>query len=315
VSPAWTQYLLPCFVAPLALLALQTYARPRTRLEAFALGVATLGGLATLAGAAPWLAFTLWLPVAYGLVWLALAARSVWAARAAPWVESAPAARMRAAAAIAVALAFAAVFAWSLGGRFAGGRETVALAPPVRDGTWVVAQGGTSLLLNAHVEALDSRRLAAWKGQAYACDLVRVDARGLRARHWLPTRLDDFHTWNAPVYAPCAGRVLATRNDALDRMPPSVDPGGRAGNFVLLECGAVWVALAHLKQGSIAVERGAVVAVGTRLGLVGSSGTLDMPRLHVHAQRAGDPRSAFDATPLPIAFGGRVLGRNEFLSH
>jgi hypothetical protein len=181
----------------------------------------------------------------------------------------------------------------------------------VREGTWIVAQGGTSPLLNSHLEALDSRRLAAWKGQAYAYDLVRVDGRGMRARTLVPARLDEFHAWNAPVYAPCAGRVIATKNDAPDRMPPAIDRTIRIGNFVLLECGATWVLLAHLKERSVAVEQGAEVAAGARLALVGSSGTLDFPHLHVHSQRAGDLRSVFDAPPLLAVFGGRVRGRNE----
>lgn len=314
MSQAWIQYLLPCFVAPLALLALQAYARPRTRLEALALALATLCGLGTFAGAAPWLAFTLWLPVAYLAGWLALALRTAGTVRAAAWYEAAPAARVRSAAAVAIAVAFVAVLAWSLQGRFARGRDVVALELPVRAGAWAVAHGGTTRLLNAHAGVLDSRPLAAWKGQAYATDLVRVDARGMRARRLVPERLDEFHSWNAPVHAPCAGRVLATKNDALDRMPPVVDRANPDGNFVLLDCGPHWVLLAHLKQGSVAVERGAAVAAGARLALVGSSGTLEQPHLHVHAQRAGDMHAAFDAPPLPVAFAdAHVPGRNEIL--
>lgn len=314
MSQAWIQYLLPCFVAPLALLALQAYARPRTRLEALALALATLAGLATFAGAAPWIAFSLWLPVVYLAAWVLLALRTAWWVRAAPWAEAAPAARVRTAAAVALAIAFCAVLAWSLQGRFARGAAVVALDVPVREGTWVVAEGGTTPLLNAHRGVLDSRRLAAWKGEAYATDLVRVDARGMRARRLVPARLDDFHSWNAPVHAPCAGRVLATKNDALDRMPPFVDRSSRVGNFVLLECGSHWVLLAHLKEGSVAVEQGAAVAAGALLARVGSSGTLSQPHLHVHVQRAGDMHNAFDAQPLPLAFrDARVRGRNEFL--
>jgi hypothetical protein len=313
VTAFLTDTLLPCVIAPLALLALLAFAKPATRIEAVALTLAVLAGLATLAASALWLVFGLWLPLLYALAALVLALRVGRRTRRAPWVGRALGERVRTFTTVAVTLAFVGVAAWSQQGRLAGDRPTLALEFPLRDGTFLVANGGTSTLLNAHVATLEGERFRAWRGQSYGYDLVRVDALGRRSRTPWPRALEDYASFGTPVYAPCAGRVLETVNDQPDRVPPARDVERLPGNFVLLECGDAWVVLAHLRQGSVAVAPNAPVRIGDRLGEIGNSGNTSEPHLHLHAQRPGPLESAFAAEPLLVTFDGRALGRNAVL--
>ena len=309
-----TETLLPCVIAPLALLALLLFAKPVTRGEAAALVVAACAGLVALVATAPWLRFGLWLPALYALATLALAVRVGLRARRTPWVGQLLGERVRTLATAAVALAFVGVAAWSQEGRLVADRPALALQFPLRDGTFLVANGGTSLLLNAHVATLaEGERYRAWRGQSYGYDLVRIDAFGRRSRTPWPRTLADYHSFGAPVYAPCDGRVLETVNELPDRVPPARDRERLPGNFVLLDCGGTWVVAAHLRQGSVAVAPNATVRTGDRLGEIGNSGNSDEPHLHLHAQRPGPLDSAFDADPLVITFDGRVLGRNSLV--
>jgi murein DD-endopeptidase MepM/ murein hydrolase activator NlpD len=70
------------------------------------------------------------------------------------------------------------------------------------------------------------------------------------------------------------------------------------------------VLLAHLRQNSLTVAPGQVIAAGDLLGRVGNSGNTSEPHLHVHAIRtgSGDMR---DGEPVPFTFANRFLIRND----
>lgn len=174
------------------------------------------------------------------------------------------------------------------------------VAFPLRDGRYVVGQGGVVGLLNQH---------AGHRQQAHAADIVALDDFGFRAEGILPARLEAYAIWDAQVASPCAGTVVTASDGLPDLAPGDMDPAHPAGNHVRLDCNGVHVLLAHLRRGSVAVAAGEAVAVGDPIGRVGNSGNTTEPHLHVHAF---DPDSG---DPVPLTFGGRAPLRNRLFVH
>jgi murein DD-endopeptidase MepM/ murein hydrolase activator NlpD len=108
--------------------------------------------------------------------------------------------------------------------------------------------------------------------------------------------------------------VVESRNDLADLTPPQADRENLAGNHVVLRCQGtnpqVDVLLAHLQQGSVAVERGSQVRQGDILAKVGNTGNTSEPHLHIHAVRTGSG-SVLQGQGVPIRFDGRFLVRNS----
>ena len=220
------------------------------------------------------------------------------------WVSAGASAVLLAAAGVAVAAAVR-------GARVPG--EPVGLAFPLRGGRFHVAHGGSKPIVNAHMKVADPE-LWAWRGQMWALDVVALSPAGNRARGLFPKDLDKYAIFGEPVYAPCAGRVVAVEDGLPDLTPPESDPENKAGNYVLLRRpDGVVVLLAHLRQGSVAVELGERVEEGALLGEVGNSGNTTEPHLHVNAQQGVGEETVLDAEPLPARFDGRWLVRNDLV--
>src|SRR5690606_9617344 len=192
-------------------------------------------------------------------------------------------------------LVFGALLAWLLAG-LAPPAPARDMALPLRDGRFVVGQGGAVGLLNQHV---------GYRQQAHAADIVALNPLGFRASGILPDRLEAYAIWDVAVLSPCKGTVVEARDDLPDLAPGVMDPGHPAGNHVLLDCGGVRPLLAHLREGSLGDGPGDAVASGDPIGRVGNSGNTTEPHLHVHAF---DPGSG---DPVPLSFGGRRPLRNR----
>ncbi|MCU0758063.1 MAG: M23 family metallopeptidase [Steroidobacteraceae bacterium] len=345
--PAVGQVLLP-----LGLLAWQVAARPALRQAWFLQSLVVLGYLAGVLAAGLWLA----IPRTIGWLWLALAIAL--AARGARRIGREPGATSRglrragtsssrARVPVSTGLAFAlravpavAVIAW-IAVAFAGHRPLpgtpLELRLPFGEGRYLVVNGGSHPLVNAHLATLAPLpRYAPWRGQSYGVDFVRVDALGVRARGLQPQDPQRYAIFATPVLAPCDGEVVRTEDGRPDMPPPQPDPDRTrlAGNHVILRCdgqrdranggtrdgiggGAredparVEVVLAHLRRGTVRVAAGRRVAVGEVLGEVGNSGNSNEPHLHLSAQRRdpGDP--PLGGEPVPVTFGGDAPVRNE----
>lgn len=207
------------------------------------------------------------------------------------------------------------VSAAALLGRIPPQGPVAEIAAPFPDGVYLVASGGANGWVNAHVHTLDRTqpRFLPWRGQSYGLDLIRTDAIGQRARGRLPDELSAYHTFGAPLIAPCAGRVLAAVDGHPDQPIGQQDSVNKAGNFVMIDCGSFVVALAHFQSGSMQVRAGDTIALGAPLGRMGNSGQSSEPHLHIHAQRGFDPEAPFSGEPLPLAINGRYLVRNNRL--
>ncbi|MBE9075706.1 M23 family metallopeptidase [Romeria aff. gracilis LEGE 07310] len=186
----------------------------------------------------------------------------------------------------------------------------ISLTFPLKNGTYYVANGGSNLLVNAHLETLAAAKARDYRGQSYGIDLTKLNPFGVRSPGILPKDLINYEIYGQAVYAPCGGSVIATANDLPDLIPPQADSVHREGNHVLLRCETADVLLAHLQQSSVKVAPGQPVTVGQPLGNVGNSGSTSEPHLHIHAQRPGSAAAPLDGDPLPILFGDRYLVRN-----
>lgn len=161
-------------------------------------------------------------------------------------------------------------------------------------------------------------------GGRYAIDFVGVDERHRTAdrRDWrtlLATEpVERFAAYGRPILAPADGVVVrvhdgetdhAARRSQVTLVPYALGQAARlrqgvaavAGNHVVLavrHTGA-FVALVHLRAGSIRVAVGDEVSVGQRLADCGNSGNSTQPHLHVQVMDSPD---ASVARGLPMAF-------------
>ncbi|TDC93554.1 M23 family metallopeptidase [Actinomadura sp. 7K507] len=121
-------------------------------------------------------------------------------------------------------------------------------------------------------------------------DGVVVQASGWQRDHW------SRNSWPAMVYLAIEGMLF---RQLLSLLTLSA---GRfvVGNSVVLDLGdGVYAVFAHLRRGSVRVEKGDRVRAGDVLGEVGNSGNSSEPHLHFHLM---DRPGAMAAAGLPFAF-------------
>ncbi len=298
---------------PLALLLWMLIAPPRSRLGVGLQLVASLLVLWAMERVGIWLFPPWWTPHAAAALLISAALwawqrgrlRTTWPDGVVGW---------------AVALLFAAAGA---AGTFYTARATagaqppaqpiVALAWPLRGGTFMVVNGGNALSINAHLMTLDAAipRFREWRGQSHGVDIVQIDAFGLRAKGIQPAEPGAYRIYAAKVHAPCTGDVLVAIDGLPDMRPPAADRDHLAGNHVLLRCNEADVLLGHFRPGSLTVAAGTRVRSGDLIAEVGNSGNTGEPHLHIHAQRPGPPGAPLGGEPLHITLGGRYLVRGD----
>ena len=106
------------------------------------------------------------------------------------------------------------------------------------------------------------------------------------------------------MVAGAAGEVVAAHDGEFDRCTTADCAGGGGyGNHVRIRHGdGKETVYAHLRRGSVAVNRGARVSCGQRIGQVGSSGWSTGPHLHFEVKTAGggtdDPFAGPRSGPL-----------------
>jgi len=102
--------------------------------------------------------------------------------------------------------------------------------------------------------------------------------------------LEDYHTFNKLVLAPCSGTVAALRAQIPDNIPGANNPEDNWGNYVVIQSDAGYhVLLAHLRQGSPRVYVGQRILSGEAIGYCGNSGRSPVPHLHLQIQDTAYP--------------------------
>ncbi len=228
-------------VLPLALLVWLASA-PAAGWAAYALHVgATAVVLLALGLVAMWAMPPWWLPWVYALCLLTIVGWQVAAGRveaSALWsTRWAGSAGLIALAALAFTGGYAATRA--VQGRQLPQVETVDIAAPFGPGTYIVAHGGSTEMVNAHLHTLDPsvERFRPWRGQSRALDFFRITPLGVRADGWRPVDSMRYETFGAKVVAPCAGTVALAQDGLPDMAVPVMDAENKLGNFVAIDCG------------------------------------------------------------------------------
>lgn len=176
--------------------------------------------------------------------------------------------------------------------------ETADLRFPLRDGRFLVIQGGANTLTNPFHGADPSQR--------YALDIVKLNAFGMRANGLFPAELARYKAFGEVVYSPCNGTVAGTSDGLPDNPPRIADARNPAGNHLVVDCGKTRVLLAHLMNGSIVVKAGQFVRASQVLARVGNSGNTAEPHLHIQAWKIDNETEA-----VPLTFGGEFLVMNS----
>lgn len=298
-------------VVPVGLLLWLVFARP-SGYTAWLLAVALVAGYVRLiAVAGLWLMLPPLLSTAYVVVLVVGGAVSLRRVQARTWAPSGARAVVGVVVRGAALALVAALLLHANRARRPPAGEIVDLAFPLHNGTYLVVNGGSVELLNAHLATLERERARPYRGQSHGVDLVRVTGQGRRARGILPDDPAAYAIFGDTVVAPCTGRVVAAEDGHPDMSPPLPDRAHMAGNHILLTCGTATVLIAHLQRGSVSVIAGDVVSVGDLLGRVGNSGNSGEPHLHIHAQRPAPAIMRLGGEPLPIRLDGRYLVRND----
>jgi hypothetical protein len=271
--------------------------------------------LIALCFAPPWLAPPWWTPFVYLAIWFAallghMRNRQISFSRGFP---RGPAAWVSLVLFGLLGILSGVVSASALSGRWAHGGAVIDLAFPLGPGVYLVANGGSREIVNAHFLTLNpaTERQRAYRGQSYGVDLVKLGGFGLRAPGWRPRDPARYEIFGEPVLAPCAGAVLSAGDGMPDMPVPEQDRSRLEGNYVFIDCDGVGVLLAHFQNGSLRVETGDRVVVGEQVALAGNSGQSGEPHLHIHAQRLADNAAMFSGEPLFISFDGRFPVRND----
>lgn len=178
-----------------------------------------------------------------------------------------------------------------------GKPETIALAFPLRKGTYFVLQGGKGLPTNFFHYS--------YRGAVYAIDITRLNRFGNRAAAIFSDRLMDYHIFNDTVYSPCNGIIAQARDENPDNIPPDRTRGPSNTNAILIETDAFYVFMAHLKYKGVFVKEGQQVRVGQPIGLVGNSGFTLEPHLHIQAHKNTGKSGWYREDPLFIQFDGK----------
>ncbi len=245
------------------------------------------------------------------VLWIGGAAFSAWRGRSGASSPSVSTERSLIAwSGLGLRVLFVALFGYLAGAALQSHRpseEPLAVESPLRGGGYLVGHGGRTSATNYHGDAAPP--------QTYALDIGRVNVWGARASSLLPTDLDDYAIYGSPVYSPISGRVVVAVDTMPDLVPPLSQPGGPAGNHVVVRSGDVYFFLAHLQSGSVRVSAGDSVAAGTVVGVVGNSGNTTEPHLHLHAVRIADEVALDDllwsGEPIPLRIDGRFLVRGD----
>lgn len=147
-----------------------------------------------------------------------------------------------------------------------------------------VAWGGDSIKTNYHAAAPDQR---------WAYDLV------VEPYFSGSSNLEDYGCYGVPVVAPIDGYVVSAHDGEPDETPGAVSNNFTAptGNHVMIQIEetGTYLVIAHLKNGSVAVQTGDTVREGQVIGECGNSGNTSEPHIHIHHQRQ-------DPTVFPLNF-------------
>ena len=180
----------------------------------------------------------------------------------------------------------------------------VELEFPLKNGSYYIASGGSSKLINNHMRNHPN-------AQEYAIDINKLGRNKSVSKGILSNTNSDHYIFSDTIYCPCDGKIVEIRNNVKDNKFGSMNVTSKngTGNFVNIFCETgVFVFIPHMKQFSVLVSEGMIIKKGDPLGLVGISGFSQEPHLHIQAARYDVDSTLIG---IPIYFNGTGLFRND----
>lgn len=162
--------------------------------------------------------------------------------------------------------------------------DAVVLDSPLT-GEWFVLNGGRSVLINGHSP-----------NESNAIDFQRLGSNGRTHAGGSDAPLADYAGFGLPVLAPADGLIVEVTHGYADN-PPGTN-GDHANHLVVDIGGGRYLAMAHLKQGSVTVQVGDVVRRGQPLAAVGNNGHSNEPHLHLQVQDSAAGSNADHTYPV-----------------
>ena len=110
--------------------------------------------------------------------------------------------------------------------------ETIVdLAFPLRSGHYYIANGGSTELVNAHLQLLTGERFRRYRGASYGIDILALDTLGNRASGFAPRDPAQYAIFGDAIYAPCEGVVVRVEDWLPDLAPPDGRPRAHGRQF------------------------------------------------------------------------------------
>ncbi len=182
-------------------------------------------------------------------------------------------------------------------------QEIIDLAFPLKNGKFIIEQGGDSRLTNlSHRYRIPD---------SHALDIIGLNRFGFRGNKIFSKNVEDYSIYGDTVYSPCDCTVLDTGNGIEDNIPPKMETVHRGGNYVRLKNGDITILLAHLQINSIKVKKGQKLKAGTPIGLVGNTGFSIEPHLHIQAYK----KEIYGRNQVAMRFNNRPLKINDIVSN
>ncbi len=173
---------------------------------------------------------------------------------------------------------------------------------PLKNGKYYVLQGGTPPLMNrAHYRNNKQDR--------YSLDIVRLNKKGLSKKKLFPKTVNDYNIYADSVFSPCNGKVVEVIQETecnynLTKTKFYYDNKHLTNNIVIISTEDAKLILAHLKKGSIIVEKGQLIKQSDFIGLVSNAGAVE-PHLHMQLIK--------DGLAEPFLINGKYLHNNSIL--
>jgi murein DD-endopeptidase MepM/ murein hydrolase activator NlpD len=155
-------------------------------------------------------------------------------------------------------------------------------------GEWYVFWGGDNEQVNYH---------ASVRGQRRAADLIIKGTDDLSHKD-TGRRNEDYFVYGKEILAAATGTVVTAIDGVPDNEPGSMNPLCAVGNCLIIDQGSnEYAVYAHLKPGSVRVDRGDKVRQGQVLALCGNSGNSSEPHFHFHLQDSAILQDGAGITP------------------
>ncbi|MDR9418197.1 M23 family metallopeptidase [Gracilimonas sp.] len=203
-------------------------------------------------------------------------------------------------------LLFVVILLWSLLGTGTK-QKKLDLTYPLKGETNYVIHGGSTIALNYHGIA---------DQQKYALDIVKLNDWGFRAEGLFPKQLHKYSIFGKTVYSPLSGTIVDAKDSLPDQIPPKTVSEQPTGNHIWIKKDSLYIVLAHLKQGSIKVEKGDKIEANQPIAEVGNTGNTTEPHLHIHGVKIPKNENPkpdsllYKGKATPLTFNGKFLIRN-----